>query len=182
MSTHLCTYVTRKHTIYRSKDKETQSVHHSESILRDHILPVGENTRKHDEWIFLHLSDEITYFLVRKYETPWAQHSAPIPRDYLLPVGRNTRRDREHNILHRSDEITYQLWTKTQHDTIIRPLLIHPTKSRTVCGRKHIETPWAHHSASIRLDHVQSVGEDTRWNHEHTFLIYPTQLLTSCGR
>ena len=144
----------RKHTICRLGGKKTQSVHHSESILRDHVLSVGQNTRRHDEWIFLHLSDEITYFLVRKYETPWAQNFALIPRDYWLPVGgnTNTRGDHEHNILHQSDEITYQLWTKTQHNTIIRPLFVHPTRSRMVCGRntlKHHEHITLHRSDPI---------------------------------
>ena len=143
MSTHLCTYATRKHTICRSKGKETQSGHHSESILRDHILPVSESTRRHDKWIFLHLSGRITYFLVHKYEKPWAQYSAAILRDYLLPIGGNT-----------------------MSTTFYTDL----TRSRTSCGQKRKMIPSSGHYSSIQRDHVRSVGENTLKHHEHITL------------
>ena len=119
---------------------------------------------------------------------PSAQDSALIQPDHLLPVG-DKRGD---PILHQSSKITYNLWvTKGEipwaHDSeliqqghvlsvnekwggpIGTRFCIDPTRSRTSCGHKH-DTQWVHLCASIPIDYILSVNENTRQPDEKALL------------
>ena len=199
MSTHLCTYVTRKHTICRSKRQ-------GDTISPPFwIYPTRSHTacgRKHDGWIFLHLSDEITYFLMHKYETPmsttfwtyparlptscrrkyekpWAQHHTPIRRDHVPTVDKNAIWYHQHAIIHPSNEITYGLWAKTHWNTMSTSLCIDPTRSRTICGWRHEVKPWAHFPGlSDAITHILWVIRRSALNLRHRTVI---RTICFCG-
>ena len=99
---------------------------------------------RHHEHNILHLFREITYFLQAEIRETWAQHFTPIQRDHAPTVDKIATSYHYHAIIHSSNEITYGLWAKTRWNTMSISLCIDPTRSRTICGRRHEVKPWAH--------------------------------------
>ena len=203
ISTHLCIYVTRKHTICRSKrqgdtisppfwiyptrsrtacgrkHEETWWMNLSASIWRDHVLPGAQIWDTMSATFCTYPARLPTSCRQKHEERPWAQHFTPIRRDHLPTVNKNATWYHHQAIIDPSNEITYGLWAKTHWNTMSTSLCIDPTRSRTICGWRHEVKPWAHFPGlSDAITHILWVIRRSALNLRHRTVI---RTICFCG-